>query len=51
MLFRSSFHNFGEGKYALIDKPYALHGMANLHPDDLADYRQVYLDEGVEAFF
>lgn len=45
------FHNFGEGKYALIDKPYALHGMANLHPDDLADYRQVYLDEGVEAFF
>jgi len=45
------FHNFGEGKYALIDMPYTLHGIANLHPDDLADYRQVYLDEGVEAFF
>lgn len=45
------FHNFGEGKYALIDKPYALHGIKNLRPEDLADYRQVYLDEGVEAFF
>ncbi|MDO4797909.1 MAG: glycyl-radical enzyme activating protein [Coriobacteriales bacterium] len=45
------FHNYGEGKYELIDKPYALQGKKNLQPSDLADYRQVYLDEGVEAFF
>jgi pyruvate formate lyase activating enzyme len=45
------FHNFGEGKYALIDKPYALGGKANLHPSDLTDYQQVWLDEGIEAFF
>ena len=45
------FHNFGESKYELIDKSYALNGMANLHPEDLVDYRQAYLDEGVEAFF
>ncbi len=45
------FHNFGEGKYALLDKPYALHGVKNLRPENLASYRQVYLDEGIEAFY
>ncbi|MEE1159812.1 MAG: glycyl-radical enzyme activating protein [Atopobiaceae bacterium] len=45
------FHNFGEGKYALIDMPYSLGGVKNLRPEDLAAYRQVYLDEGIEAFF
>lgn len=38
------FHNFGEGKYAL-------QGVRNLREDDLEDYRQAYLEEGVEAFF
>lgn len=45
------FHNFGEGKYALIDKPYILGGVKNLHPNDLIDYQQAWLDEGIEAFF
>jgi pyruvate formate lyase activating enzyme len=45
------FHNFGESKYALLDMPYALHDVASLHPEDLAGYRQAYLDEGIEAFF
>ena len=45
------FHNFGENKYVLLDMPYSLHGVKNLHPEDLEDYRQVYLDEGIEAFF
>jgi pyruvate formate lyase activating enzyme len=45
------FHNYGEGKYALLDMPYALHGVKSLHPEDLEQYRQIYLDEGVEAFF
>ena len=45
------FHNFGESKYAFLDKPYALHGVKNLRPENLASYRQVYLDEGIEAFF
>ena len=45
------FHNFGESKYALLDMPYALHDVASLHPEDLASYRQAYLDEGIEAFF
>ena len=45
------FHNYGEGKYTLLDKEYALQGIKNLHPEDLADYQQIYQDEGVEAFF
>ena len=34
-----------------LDTPYALAGLKNLHPEDLKAYQQVYLDEGVEAFF
>lgn len=45
------FHNYGEGKYALLNMPYGLHGTKNLHPEDLEEYRQIYLDEGIEAFF
>ena len=45
------FHNFGESKYAPLGMPYALHGVKNLHPEDLEDYRRVYLDENIEAFF
>lgn len=45
------FHNFGESKYELLDMPYTLRGMRNVHPDDLEAYRQIYLGEGVEAFF
>ena len=45
------FHNYGESKYALLDMPYQLQGCKNLHPEDLQDYRQAYLDEGIEAFF
>lgn len=45
------FHNFGESKYTLLDMPYTLHGVKNLHPEDLEDYRKAYLDEGIEAFF
>ena len=45
------FHNYGETKYELLGMPYSMHGTQNLHPEDLEQYRQTYLDEGVEAFF
>lgn len=45
------FHNFGESKYALLDMPYTLRGVTGLHPEDLEGFRQVYLSEGIEAFF
>lgn len=45
------FHNFGESKYDLLDRAYALQGLKNLRAEDLRDYQQAYLDEGIEAFF
>ena len=45
------FHNYGESKYALLDMDYQLRGLKNLHPEDLTEYQQAYLDEGIEAFF
>lgn len=45
------FHSYGEGKYAPLDQPYALRGTNTLHQEDLGRYRQVYLEEGIEAFF
>lgn len=45
------FHNFGEGKYDLLDMEYSLSGIKNLHPENLEANRQVYVDEGIEAFF
>ena len=45
------FHSYGEGKYALVDKSYALSGVKSLRPEDLEGYRQAWLDEGIEAFF
>ena len=45
------FHNYGESKYALLDMDYQLRGLKNLHPEDLTECQQAYLDEGIEAFF
>ena len=45
------FHNFGESKYDLLDRAYALQGLKNLRAEDLRDYQQAYLDEGIEALF
>jgi pyruvate formate lyase activating enzyme len=45
------FHNFGEGKYDLLDMAYNLHGLKNLQPQDLEGYRHTYLEEGIDAFF
>lgn len=45
------FHNFGESKYELLGREdYAFKGVPNTHPEDIEDFKQVYLDEGVEAF-
>lgn len=44
------FHNFGESKYDPLDMAYTLRGVRNLHGEDLAGLRQVYLDEGIQAF-
>ena len=45
------FHNLGESKYELLERPYALAGKTNLHEEDLVEYARAYADEGVCAFF
>ena len=45
------FHNFGESKYDLLGRDYRLHGKVTLHPEDLEEFRQAYVDAGIDAFF
>ncbi|MDR2662309.1 MAG: glycyl-radical enzyme activating protein [Treponema sp.] len=45
------FHQFGEKKYTLLNKPYTLKRVPPLHPEDLQEYRQIFLDAGIECFF
>ena len=45
------FHQFGENKYHKLDKPYEYENVPSLQREDLADYRQAFVDEGIDAFF
>ena len=45
------FHQFGEKKYELLGLPYAMKNIPQLHPEDLEDYRQVFVKSGIECFF
>lgn len=46
-----SFHQFGENKYALLGKTYEYESVPALHREDLEDFRRVFLDAEVDAFF
>jgi pyruvate formate lyase activating enzyme len=43
------FHQFGEKKYADLGIPYPMQGVPQLHREDLAAYRQVFIDRGIDA--
>lgn len=45
------FHRFGENKYTMLGIEYAYKDIPNLHREDLEDYRQVFIDNGMDAFF
>ncbi len=45
------FHQFGENKHHKLSRKYHYEHVQALHEDDLADYRQVFLDCGIKAFF
>jgi len=45
------FHQLGERKYQLLDKDYALEGKAQLHREDLQNYRDTFIRHGIEAEF
>ena len=45
------FHQMGERKYEFLNRPYELTGVKALHPEDLTDYRKIFLDHGIDCFF
>ena len=44
------FHQFGEKKYELLNLPYAMKGIPQLHPEDLEEFRQVFSGYGIDCF-
>jgi pyruvate formate lyase activating enzyme len=45
------FHQFGEGKYDSLQRPYAMKGLPSLRQEDLGEYREVFTNAGLECFF
>ena len=45
------FHQFGENKYKLLRRRYEMEGIKALHPEDLYDYQQVFLDHDIHCYF
>ncbi len=45
------FHQFGENKYDLLDLEYHYHDIEAYHPSDLEPYRNVFIENHIEAFF
>lgn len=45
------FHQFGEKKYDMLNQAYAYADVPALHEEDLQGFRQVFLDNGIHAFF
>ena len=45
------FHQFGERKYELLNKKYAYKNIKTLHPEDLKNYQQIFLDKGLDCYF
>lgn len=44
------FHQFGEKKYDLLNKEYVYKNVKALHPEDLDDYQQIFIKEGLDCF-
>ena len=45
------FHQFGEKKYDLLNIPYTLRGVPQLHREDIDTFRAIAADAGIECFF
>lgn len=45
------FHQLGQNKYARLGIPYEMEQEKQLHPEDLKEYRQAFLEEGLECVF
>lgn len=45
------FHQFGENKYDLLSRNYAYKNCPSLHKEDLTEYKETFLENGIKAFF
>lgn len=45
------FHQFGQGKYDLLNRKYAYGNHQALHKEDLEDYRDIFIQGGIDCFF
>ncbi len=45
------FHQFGENKYEQLGKEYAYKNVNAYHREDLEDYRRIFTEHGIDAFF
>lgn len=45
------FHQFGEGKYDMMDLAYAYHDIPNMHAEEIEDYRHIFIQNSIDAFF
>jgi pyruvate formate lyase activating enzyme len=45
------FHQFGERKYELLGAPYAFKDVKALYPENLADYQNTFIKQGINAYF
>lgn len=45
------FHQFGENKYSLLDKTYVYKDTPAYHREDLEDYKNIFIQHKIEAFF
>ena len=45
------FHQFGENKYDLLDEEYVYKDTPAYHREDLESYKQIFINNGIHAFF
>lgn len=45
------FHQYGEKKYELLDIKYTMGHLQALYPEDLQEYKKIFLNKGLTCFF
>lgn len=45
------FHQFGENKYTLLQEDYFYKDVPALHKEELEDYKNILIENGIDAFF
>ncbi len=45
------FHQFGDIKYDQLNMDYSMRGLKPIYPEELGEYRNIFEDNGIDAFF